>query len=51
MYSLICFVQNLLEKCKNVKSISLLGSPNITDDSIKKIALSKKLQKIKIDSK
>ena len=43
--------QSLFEKCKNVKSLSLLGSPNVTDESIKKLASNKKLQKIKIESK
>ena len=41
--------QHLAEKCKNLRTVSVLGSANLTDDAFKVLAGNKKLQKIKIE--
>ncbi|KAM9313239.1 F-box and leucine-rich repeat protein 13 [Gastrophryne carolinensis] len=39
----------LLEKCQNIASVSLLGSPHLSDAAFKVLAHRKKLQKIRIE--
>ncbi|XP_068132322.1 F-box and leucine-rich repeat protein 13 isoform X2 [Hyperolius riggenbachi] len=39
----------LLEKCQNITSVSLLGSPHLTDSAFKVLAHGKKLVKIRIE--
>jgi len=41
--------KSLAEKCTNIKTISLIGSPNLSDQAFKALAQSKKLQKLRID--
>ena len=42
--------EEFANNCKGVKTISLLGSPNLTDESFKKLSNLKKLQKLKLES-
>ncbi|XP_013411676.1 F-box/LRR-repeat protein 13-like isoform X1 [Lingula anatina] len=40
----------LTETCKNLTYVSVLGSPYISDESLKKVAATRKLRMLKIDS-
>nr|CAB3245077.1 F-box/LRR-repeat protein 13-like [Phallusia mammillata] len=42
-------ITNLAEKCTNIRAISLLGSPNISDHAFKVLANAKRLQKLRIE--
>lgn len=41
----------LTAKCRNIRSVSFLQTPNITDLSLKALAQHRKLQQIKIEGK
>ena len=46
-----CFsFQYLAERVKSLRMVSFLGSPNVSDVALKRLALCKKIQCIKIDS-
>ncbi|CAK8675999.1 unnamed protein product [Clavelina lepadiformis] len=42
-------VTNLVERCTNIRALSLLGSPNLSDQAFKAIAQNKKIQKLRIE--
>uniref|UniRef100_H2Z1H4 F-box domain-containing protein n=1 Tax=Ciona savignyi TaxID=51511 RepID=H2Z1H4_CIOSA len=44
------FRHSLVDKCMNLRSISLIGSPNLSDLAFKVLAQAKKLQKIRVES-
>ncbi len=43
-------LQEVTANCHNLKQVSLLGSTSITDEGLKTLSTSKKLQKLKVDS-
>ena len=47
----MCIVfQALTDNCKNIQHVSVLGSPNVSDDAFKALAVNKKITKLKIES-
>ena len=44
-------VQIVADTCKNIKVLSFLGSPFLSDETFKKLAVHKKLEKLKIEGK
>ncbi|ELT90873.1 hypothetical protein CAPTEDRAFT_165456 [Capitella teleta] len=43
-------LEAITDNCKNLRNISFLGSHNLSDNALKNVATSKKLQMLKIDS-
>ncbi|XP_074644631.1 F-box and leucine-rich repeat protein 13-like isoform X2 [Tubulanus polymorphus] len=43
-------VQLVLDKCVNIKTVSFLGTCNLSDETFKKLALNRKLERLKLEN-